>query len=270
MGMSMWRGGALLGVAAAVLGLGCAAKKEGATEKAVSELVKPLRVLLVYGGGHHSSIEAYMRMLDSMDGVEWSTALLPQASGKLKPGLEKEYDALLMVQMMGGRWKQAEFSPEQRKAFADLLDKGIGVVALHQAIATEPGWEESPRIVGGVWRNEAYEVDGKPCPKSGCLHDTDISLRAWKADHPIVKGVPEFVINDELYLDIYKADDNVPVLVTDHEQAKGRKEIAWTRTYGASKVFYLQLGHIPEKIWANPHCRRIVHQGLQWVAGQTE
>ena len=227
------------------------------------------RVLLVYGGAHHSPITPYMRMLDSMPGIEWTPALLPQSAEMLKPGLEKEYDVLLMVGMMGSRWEQAEFSAEQRKAFADLLAKGIGIVALHQAIATEPGWEESPRIVGGVWRNEPYEVDGRSYPKSGCLHDTDIRVRAADPDHPIVRGVPEFVINDELYLDIYKAADNLPVLVTDHPQANGRKEIAWTRTYGASRLFYFQLGHVPAQTWARPDCRRIVHQAIRWAAAKT-
>jgi len=225
------------------------------------------RVLFVYGGAHHSPITPYIRMLDSMEGIEWTPALMPQSAGMLKPGLENEYDALLMVQMMGERWGQPEATPEQRKAFDALLKKGIGVVALHQAIATEPGWVESPMIVGGVWRNEEYEVGGKSYPKSGCLHDTDMNIKACDPNHPIVKGVPEFVINDELYLDIYKAEDNVPILVTDHPQAKGRKEIAWTRTYGASKVFYFQLGHIPAKTWARPDCRRIVRQGILWAAG---
>ena len=234
--------------------------------KAVTSLDGKTRVLFVYGGGHHSPITPYMRMLDSMEGIEWETALMPQSAGMLKPGLENEYDVLLMVQMMGDRWGQPEFTQEQRQAFDELLKKGIGVVALHQAIATEPGWVESPRIVGGVWRNEEYEVGAKSYPKSGCLHDTDMTIKAWDPDHPIVRGVPEFVINDELYLDIYKAEDNVPVLVTDHPQAKGRKEIAWTRTYGASKVFYFQLGHIPEKTWARPDCRRIVQQGILWAS----
>ena len=261
----MWRSGGFLCGLAIMLILGCASK-----EREMGSRDKPVRVLFVYGGAHHSPITPYMRMLDSMSGIEWTPALLPQSAGMLKPGLEKEYDVLVMVQMMGSRWEQAEFTDEQRKAFAGLLNKGIGIVALHQAIATEPGWVESPRIVGGVWRNEAYEVDGCSYPKSGCLHDTDIRVRAWKPDHPIVKGVREFVINDELYLDIYKAEDNVPVLVTDHPQAKGRKEIAWTRSYGASRIFYFQLGHIPEKTWAHPECRRIVQQAIRWAAEEAK
>ncbi|MHC4502351.1 MAG: ThuA domain-containing protein [Planctomycetota bacterium] len=265
-----WRSGSLLCGLAIMLLLGCAPKESSAPkDTAAGPGGAKIRVLFVYGGGHHSPITPYRRMFDSMSDVEWTSALLPQSAGMFKPGLEEKYDVLVMVQMMGSRWKQAAFTEEQRKAFADLLKKGIGIVALHQAIATEPAWVESPRIVGGVWRNEPYEVDGKPYPKSGCLHDTDLRISAWVADHPIVNGVPEFVINDELYLDIYKADDNVPVLVTDHPKAKGRKEIAWTRTYGASRVFYFQLGHIPEKIWAHPQCRRIVHQGIRWAAGKT-
>ncbi|MHC4250533.1 MAG: hypothetical protein ACYS9X_15500 [Planctomycetota bacterium] len=96
---SMWRGGRLLGVVGVVLVLGCAAKKG---EEARSS-AKPLRVLFVYGGVHHSSIEPYMRMLDSMDGVEWTTALLPQSVDMLKPGLQKEYDALRIVHQ-GLQW----------------------------------------------------------------------------------------------------------------------------------------------------------------------
>ena len=259
----IWRSGGLLCGLVGMLCLGCVSR-----DRAPASRGETIRVLFVYGGAHHSHITPYMRMLDSMPGIEWTPALLPQSAEMLKPGLEKAYDVLVMVQMMGSRWEQPEFSAEQRKAFADLLNKGIGIVALHQAIATEPGWAESPRIVGGVWRNEPYEVDGRSYPKSGCLHDTDIRVRAWNPDHPIVQGVPEFVINDELYLDIYKAEDNVPVLVTDHPQAKGRKEIAWTRSYGASRIFYFQLGHIPEKTWARPECRRFVQQAIRWAAGK--
>ncbi|MFC1497618.1 ThuA domain-containing protein [Verrucomicrobiota bacterium] len=238
---------------------GCSTLKQVKTEN-----TKPIRVLFTYGGGHHSPITPYVDMFNTLPNIEVVPASLPQSANMLKQGLEKEFDVIVMVQMMS---RKSEFNKEQRDNFIKLLDKGIGIIALHQAIATEPDWKESTKIIGGAWRNKPYEVDGVKYEKSGCLHDTDINVIAAKP-HPITEGIPNFTINDELYLNTYNAEDNNIVLKTDHPQASGGKEIAWTRMYGKSKIFYFQLGHIPEKTWADKNCRQIIANAIHWASNK--
>ncbi|MBN2474261.1 MAG: ThuA domain-containing protein [Pirellulales bacterium] len=217
-----------------------------------------IRVLLTFGG-HGFEEEPFFAMFDAMPDVRYTKAPLPQSADLLKPGLEKDYDVIVMYDMVGG------ISPEQQKAFVALLKKGIGVVSLHHNMGAHSDWGEFRKIIGGKFILKPCEIDGQQYAVSGWSHDEDMKVTVADKEHPITKGVGDFEIHDETYKGYYTAPDVKVLLKTDHP--KNDPELAWVKDYGKSRVLYLMLGH-DSKAWANPSFVKILTQGIDWAAGR--
>ncbi len=95
-------------------------------------------------------------------------------------------------------WAQG-ITPQQQKSFTALLERGIGVVALHHTMAEHQNWPEYAKIIGGKFHLQDRIVDGKTLAKSGYDHGQDIKVHIASADHPITKGLKDFEIHDETY-----------------------------------------------------------------------
>ena len=219
---------------------------------------KPIRILLTTGG-HGFEAEPFYGMFDAMDNVEYTKAELPKDAGLLKPGLEKKFDCIVMYDMVGG------ITPEQQKAFVALLETGIGVVSLHHNLGAHRDWDEFRKIIGGKFILADAEIDGKPFKKTPWSHDEDLKITVVDKKHPITRGVDDFEIHDETYGVYYTAPGVKVLLKTDHP--KNNPELAWTTSYGKSRVFYLMLGH-DGKAYANPALGKLIAQGIGWAAGR--
>lgn len=241
-------------LALAVLAAAVAAGAGAAEPAAQGEI----RVLLTFGG-HGFEQQPFFAMFDAMPGVKYTKAPLPQSADLLKPGLEKDYDVIVMYDMVPA------ISPDQQKAFVDLLKKGIGVVSMHHNMGAHRDWNEFRKIIGGKFVLKPCEIDGQKYPKSGWSHGEDLKVTVADKEHPITKGMEDFEIHDETYNNYYTAPDVKVLLMTDHP--KNDPELAWVKEYGKSRVFHLMLGH-DSKAWANPNFVRILTQGIRWAAGQ--
>ncbi|NCO43196.1 MAG: hypothetical protein COZ06_00970 [Armatimonadetes bacterium CG_4_10_14_3_um_filter_66_18] len=217
---------------------------------------RPLRVLLTYGG-HGFEEKSFFAMLDALPGVEWTKAPLPESADRLKPGLEKDFDVLVMYDMFSG------FTPEQRQAFVDLLRMGIGVVSLHHNVGAHSNWDEFRKIIGGKFLFGDCEIDGEKYTTSPWADGQDMKIHVADKEHPITRGVQDFDVHDESYGKFYVAPDDHVLLTTDY--AKNNPEIAWTRDYGKSRVFYLMLGH-DNHAWSNPNYPLLLGGGIEWAA----
>ena len=215
-----------------------------------------IRVLLTTGG-HGFQAEPFYGMFDAMKGITYTKAELPKDAVLLKPGLEKEYDCIVMYDMVRG------IKPAEQKAFVELLKTGIGVVSLHHNLGAHRDWDEFRKIIGGKFILEEAEIDGKPFKKTPWSHDEDLKITVVDKEHPITRGVDDFEIHDETYGVYYTAPGIHVLLKTDHP--KNNPELAWTLKYGKSRVFYLMLGH-DGKAYANPALRKLIAQGIRWAA----
>ncbi|WP_165219542.1 ThuA domain-containing protein [Aquisphaera insulae] len=217
---------------------------------------KPLRVLLTFGG-HEFQEKEFFAMWDSLPGVTYTKAPLPQSAGLLKPGLEKDYDAIVCYDM------NHAITPEQQQAFLALLDRGIGVVMLHHNLASNPDWAAYRDIQGGRWLGAKTEIDGKSYGPSTYSHDEELPIRIADKDHPITKGLSDFVIHDESYGEFY-VSPKVHVLLTSHHP-KDTGPFAWTNEHGKSRIVYFQAGH-DAKAWACPSYQEILVRSIRWTA----
>ena len=234
-----------------------AVTRSGRADEPVQE--GKIRVLLTVGG-HGYEEEPFYAMFKSMPDVAYTLANMPADAGSLKPGLEKQYDAIVMYDMVGG------ISPEQQNAFVALLNRGIGVVSLHHNMGAHPNWSEFPKIIGGKFFLRDTEFAGQKRKTSLWEHGQEIPVTIADGDHPITKGMKDFLIHDETYKGYWTTPDAHVLLKTDHP--KNNAELAWVLKYGNSRVFYLMLGH-DSKAWANPSYKELVHRGIRWASSRS-
>ncbi len=219
---------------------------------------KPIRVLLTFGG-HGFEEEPFFAMFDALPGVEYTKAPLPESAGLLKPGLEKDYDVIVMYDMVKG------ISPAEQENFLKLLQQGIGLVSLHHNLGAHRDWDEFVRVIGGRFFVQETQLGGQRYGKSGWAHGQDLRIIVADPEHPITRGLKDFTIHDETYNNYYTAPDVRVLLKTDHPG--NDPEIAWVHEYGKSRVFYLMLGH-DSQAWKNPNYPKLLLRGIRWAAGK--
>ncbi len=216
--------------------------------------------VLVITGGHGFEADPFFAIFKSIPDVAMDWAKYPDAAALLTPALTKKYDTVVFYDM----WNEG-LTPEQQKAFVGLLDKGIGVVALHHTLAAHEEWPEYCKIIGGKYFRKEHVVHGKKVPSSQYAHSEDLNVHIATQAHPITAGLKDFSIHDETYQNFFTAPDVQVLLTTDHP--KNDPKLAWVKTYGNSRVFYLQLGH-DHFAYDNPNYRTLVARGIRWTAGR--
>jgi uncharacterized protein len=218
----------------------------------------PIRILLTHGGHWFQEAE-FFAMFDALEGVEYTRASLPEMADLLRPGLQQEYDVIVMYDMV------AEFTPQQQQAFVALLMEGIGLVSLHHNIGAHRDWEEFAQIIGGRFFFSEGVIHGETHAPSSYSQGERVQVTVADPDHPITRGVSDFEISDETFAGCYIAPDSHILLKTDHPRSD--PHLAWTRSYGQSRVFYLMLGH-DNQAWQHPAYPRLLDQGIRWAAGR--
>jgi hypothetical protein len=160
---------------------------------------------------------------------------------------------------------QQKLSEAERANFLKLLDRGVGLVVLHHAIAAYPDWQEWEKIVGCKYYLKPTERNGVKYPPSTWKHDVDIPVHVADPNHPITKGLKDFVLHDETYCKWTYYPGSRVLLTTDH--LLNVKQLAWVKTYRKSRVFFFQIGHGPG-VFSDGNYRHLVAQGIRWAAGR--
>lgn len=254
------------------------------------------REILLITKGHPFEREPFFAMFDDMAGVSWTHVEQPAAQALFDVRHAGLYDAFVLYDMPGIRFRPeggAEFlepDADFRARLLELLEAGKGMVFLHHAIAGWPAWETYAEILGGRFLYLPGELRGRPCQDSGYRHGVTHEVRVVRK-HPVTEGVPErFSITDELYLYEVFEDDVEPLLESDYTfeagnfysaarvvrerkmfsnagwaHPPGSRLIGWTKTYGASRIVYLQCGDDP-LAYANTHFRRLLRNAIHWVS----
>ena len=247
--------------------------------------------------GHPFEREPFFEVFDQMPGVNWTHVEQPAAQALFNIKQAARYDAYVLYDMPG-----VQFHPDREPTylepdsaykadFLELLAAGHGFVFLHHAIAGWPAWEEYAHIVGGRFLYLPGELKGTLRQDSGYRHGVEHEVSVVR-EHPVTAGVPKtFAITDELYLGEVFEEDITPLLVSDYaftrdnfysaakvvreqkmfdnegwEHADGSNLIGWAKTYGASRIVYLQCGD-DAVTYANKHYRKLVENAIGWVAG---
>jgi type 1 glutamine amidotransferase len=225
---------------------------------AAAEPGPKIRVLVTFGG-HAFDQPAFFAMFDAMLGVQYTKAEFPRQLDLLRPGLEKQYDVLVMYDL------NPKITPEQQQNFQALLERGIGLVSLHHNLAAHRQWPAYRQVIGGQFLLAPTEIDGRQWAKSTWSHGETIPVTIADREHPITKGLADFSIHDETYGGYYVAPGVHVLLKTNHP--KNTPELAWTTKYAASPVVFLMLGH-DAQAYNHPSYRALVARSIRFVAGK--
>ena len=212
-----------------------------------------LRIIIVTGG-HDFDREPFFQMFESYSNMTWVEYVHPVALAKLGSVDLAKFDAVVFYDM------HKTITDEEKQSYYRLLKAGKGLLFLHHSICAYQDWPEYESIVGGKY----YEM--KKDDKFGASsyqHDVDFNVQIVHASHPVVKGIINFVLSDEVYGNLEVLPEIYPLLSTDHP--KSNILIGWTLTKDKSKIVYIQPGH-DKKSWENENYRRLIKQAIQFVA----
>jgi type 1 glutamine amidotransferase len=148
-------------------------------------------------------------------------------------------------------------SPEARAAFDAHLAAGGGVLGMHTAALCFDDWPAWGAALGAawVWGRSQHPPLGPPV-------DVDVV-----GDHPVVDGLGDFTVVDEVYGDMDLAPDLRPLLAAPQPDGDARRmPLLWAREHGGARVAYDALGHHPPS-YAVPEHAEMVRRAALWAAG---
>jgi type 1 glutamine amidotransferase len=221
----------------------------------IRELDKPdpnkLKVVVVTGG-HGFEREQFFEMMDSIEEITYNEAIQKEHSELFEDISGWDYDVIVFYSMT------QEISEKRQKNFLKLLDRGVGVVALHHTMGAFQQWPEFKNIIGTKYNLKDSDA-GKA---SSFKHDIDMSVKVVDKQHPITKSLSNFSIHDEGYKNCWFDKDNHVLLAVDH--AASDESICWVRRYGKAKICTIQLGH-DSKAYENLSYRRLLKHAILWT-----
>jgi len=224
-----------------------------------AESSERLKVLVVTGG-HGFERKEFFEVFEANKRIAFTHAEHSKGTSDVydRPDLYS-YDVVVLYDMV------QEITEEQKARIKGLIERGIGIVAMHHSIVNYQSWPEFERIIGGTYPEPA-DKRGHVTEKLGYEHDVDVPVKILAKDHPITAGLDDFELNDEIYWGFRTSTDVTPFITTTHP--KSGKPLAWARMEGKSRVAYIQLGHGPTA-FKNENFRRLVANAIGW-AGNAE
>lgn len=148
-------------------------------------------------------------------------------------------------------------SAAARAALEQHLDGGGGVLGMHTAAICFDDWPQWAGTLGGswAWGRSSHPPLGPP-----------VRVRV-AADHPLVRGVGDFTIVDEVYGDLDRRADVTGLLSARQPGLQGSAQpLLWAREHGGGRVVYDALGHHTMSYEVPEHAE-ILRRAIRWAAG---
>lgn len=150
--------------------------------------------------------------------------------------------------------------PEQGKAVRQFVESGGAALFMHNVThvgLTDPDFRH---VLGAAYA-------GHPPIRT-------FKVKVKNSDHPITKGVHDFVVTDEQhYMDYDKDPKNIFLETVNEEgldyQKKGPVAPGgWAYDYGKGRVCYLSPGHLLTVLW-NPEYIKLQQNAVRWLLRQS-
>ncbi|GIX05419.1 MAG: hypothetical protein KatS3mg114_1288 [Planctomycetaceae bacterium] len=173
------------------------------------------------------------------------------------PTLISGADVVVLYLAEGARWLRAQ--PSRQQAFLEVSTRGGGLVCLHWAMGTKPAEHiaDFVHLFGGCHGGDdrKYQVlttDLRPAPSA--------------AEHPILRGVTPFRLDDEYYYQLKwypREPAPQPLLEAWIDGAWWPVAWSWERPQGGRSFGFSGL-HRYEN-WHRPEVRRLLVQAILWT-----
>lgn len=173
--------------------------------------------------------------------------------------VEKDLDALLPdriapYDLIVFYWTVGEIKDAQRDGLLNHVAKGKGFVTLHSGADSFRGNEKYREFIGGHFRTH-------PAYRTFHVSMTDFAFK----QHPITKGIKEYLTTDEQYVLEYGYTKDLTILANGLYEGK-LMPVMWVKPWGKGRVFYYSQGHDARAV-KQPMVQKIFLRGAQWAAG---
>ena len=209
--------------------------------------------VVVVTGGHAFERKPFFTLFEGYDDIGYVEAQLKDHSEIFEDISDWDYDVIVMYSMT------QNISKKRKDNFKKLLNRGIGLVALHHNLGSFQSWPEFKKIIGAKY----YLKPTEERRGSTFKHDIDMNVRIADTSHSITRGMSDFKIHDEGYKYCDFEMNNRVLLTTGHPDSD--RTIGWVRRYGKAKVCTIQLGH-DAAAYKNINYRQLVAQAIRWCA----
>ena len=153
-------------------------------------------------------------------------------------------------------WIQAA----QGKAVKDFVSNGGGVLFYHNVTYIAPHNDDFRDVLGAVTRNHP------PLRR--------FKVKVLNHDHPITRGVSDFLVTDEQHFMDYQKDPKHLLLQSVNEDGLSFGNLGttapagWAYDYGKGRVCYLAPGHMLTDLW-NPEYEKLQKNAVRWLLRQS-
>ena len=209
--------------------------------------------LLVIAGGHRFDTLTFFSIFNKIEGFNVTISMQPQANNLIAKGEAVNYDVILFYDS----WKTID--EKEKRAYFDLLEKGVGMVFMHHALVSYQEWPEFVQIIGGKYKKPRFK--GDTTNLSDFKHDIQMRIET-NPNHEITANINDFDIHDEGYMNIDVLPTVTPVLTTDHPYSD--MFVGWAHQVKNSRVVYLMPGHDRHGL-TNPIYKEIIFNAINWV-----
>lgn len=215
----------------------------------------PIRLLVITGS--HGFDARFYGLFEGHPDIQWDKKTqVGDPCRAYSPDFAEGYDAILLYDF------EMAITEEQKNAFEKAFGEGRGLIVLHHALCSHPGWPKYREIAGGQFLFEA-QAD---LPQSTYKGDQQITYEPVDPNHPITKGIVPFNVVEEPYKFVFRPENAVPLLKANHPESD--EVVAWSTQYQKSRVVAIEPGHGGD-IFDHPEYRKLIAQTIRWVAGRT-
>jgi type 1 glutamine amidotransferase len=203
-----------------------------------------------YADNWHRFPETSARLAGIIEGLGYTV----RVTENVEAGLADPGPCRMLVVNIGNPSdpRPPELIDAARAGIEAHLSAGGAILGVHSSaisLTTMPQW---PAILGGRW------VHGPS------MHppQSESTITLTPADHPITKGLTDFVIFDERY-SYLEIQPDVTVLC-EHTYDGLRHPLVWTRQADRSRVVYDGLGHDSASYDCQAHVE-LIRRAVRWL-----
>ena len=224
-----------------------------ALNRLFGELNLPIDYTINYDQISAHLLASYRLFVVLRDGMIWP-------HGYLEPNDYEYSHALENIRDWPKEHSEPWITHEQGAAIKAFVQAGGALYALHNSSHISLSSKEYREVMGGAY------IDHPP-------------LRPFKVavvnkEHPITRGVQDFIVNDEQHFVTYDKDSKYILLrsenidgLTDISEGKdlGAKAIAgWAYDFGKGRVVFTAVGHTLHAMW-QPEYFKVQKNAVRWL-----
>jgi hypothetical protein len=217
-------------------------------DRVFKEVGIPIDYTIAYEQLSRELLKTYQLFLCLRDGMIWPNGYLgPDAYSDSEQGFENN-----SPQPKPQPW----ITEEQGAAVKEFVEAGGGFYSLHNNSNVSLFSKNYRDVMGGAYV-------GHPALRP-------FLVRVVNKEHPITRGIHDFVVNDEQHFVIYDKDSKYVLLESENidgleYEQYGKKSVAgWAYDYGRGRVVFTAVGHTNHALWV-PEYFELQKRAVKWL-----